>query len=113
MLRTSLLGTSSIVRCLLFANTSTNASTKLPQIKVALCIQRYPHLSPKMNQLEKDYTDLLRQLEDESSYLSDHELRHKRELWVEEIIRWIMIDLICLGKLLNNDKVQRQVQQQQ
>ena len=55
-------------------------SGKLPQIKVALCIQRYAHLSPEMSQLEKDYTDLLAQLETENSYLSDHELRHKREM---------------------------------
>jgi hypothetical protein len=70
---------SSIVRRLILANASTNTSAKLPQIKVALCIQRYPHLSPEMNQLEKDYTNLMIQLEVENSYLSDHELRHKRE----------------------------------
>lgn len=79
---------SSIARRLLLANASTNVQTsssskimfeKLPQIKVALCIQRYPHLSPEMNQLEKDYTNLMTQLEVENSYLSDHELRHKRE----------------------------------
>ncbi len=65
------------------ASTSVSASSssdKVPQIKVALCIQRYPHLSPQMSQLEKDYTDLITQLETENSYLSDHELRHKTEV---------------------------------
>ncbi len=81
---------SSIARRFVIAKASTNVevssssptikSEKLPQIKVALCIQRYPHLSPEMNQLEKDYTDLLAQLEVENSYLSDHELRHKSEM---------------------------------
>jgi hypothetical protein len=83
---------SSIARRLVIANASTNVQTsassssstikseKLPQIKVALYIQRYAHLSPDMNQLEKDYTNLLTQLETENSYLSDHELRHKREM---------------------------------
>jgi len=33
-----------------------------------------------MSQLEKDYTNLMTQLETENSYLSDHELRHKREV---------------------------------
>jgi len=83
---------SSIARRLVIANASTNVqassssstikSEKLPQIKVALCIQRYAHLSPDMNQLEKDYTNLLTQLETENSYLSDHELRHKSEMYV-------------------------------
>jgi hypothetical protein len=81
---------SSIARRFVIAKASTNVevssssptikSEKLPQIKVALCIQRYAHLSPEMNQLEKDYTDLLAQLEVENSYLSDHELRHKSEM---------------------------------
>jgi hypothetical protein len=81
---------SSIARRFVIAKASTNVETssssptvkaeKLPQIKVALCIQRYAHLSPEMNQLEKDYTDLLAQLEVENSYLSDHELRHKSEM---------------------------------
>jgi hypothetical protein len=81
---------SSIARRLVIANASTNAQTssssstikseKVPQIKVALCIQRYAHLSPEMSQLEKDYTNLLTELETENSYLSDHELRHKREM---------------------------------
>lgn len=78
-----------IGRRLVVASASTNVQTssaptiksdKLPQIKVALCIQRYAHLSPEMNQLEKDYTNLLTQLETENSYLSDHELRHKSEM---------------------------------
>ncbi len=84
---------SSVARRLVIANASTNVQTsssssstikseKLPQIKVALCIQRYAHLSPDMNQLEKDYTNLLTQLETENSYLSDHELRHKSEMYV-------------------------------
>ncbi|CAF4991136.1 unnamed protein product, partial [Rotaria sp. Silwood1] len=78
---------SSIARRLIVANASTNVqasstikSEKIPQIKVALCIQRYVHLSPEMNELEKDYTNLVTQLETEHSYLSDHELRHKREI---------------------------------
>ncbi len=82
---------SSIARRLVIANASTNVqisstssstikSEKLPQIKVALCIQRYAHLSPEMSQLEKDYTNLVTQLETENSYLSDHELRHKNEM---------------------------------
>lgn len=88
LLRTSLLVSSSIARRLVLANasTSTQAATaavtkseKLPQIKVALCIQRYAHLSPEMAPIEKDYADLITQLETENSYLSDHELRHKRE----------------------------------
>lgn len=62
------------------SSSSTQQSDKVPPIKVALCIQRYAQLSPEMNQLEKDYTDLITQLEVENSYLSDHELRHKREL---------------------------------
>lgn len=69
---------SSIIRRLV-STSSTAKSEKLPQIKVALCIQRYVHLSPEMSQLEKDYTNLITQLEVENSYLSDHELRHKRE----------------------------------
>ncbi len=84
---------SSVARRLVIANASTNVQTsssssstikseKLPQIKVALCIQRYAHLSPDMNQLEKDYTNLLTQVETENSYLSDHELRHKSEMYV-------------------------------
>ena len=97
MLRTSLLGksidtiglhqpdplllvSSSIARRLFIAHASTAAkSEKTLPIKVALCIQRYAHLSPEMNQLEKDYSNLLTQLETEHSYLSDHELRHKAE----------------------------------
>ncbi len=78
---------SSIARRVIVANASTNVQAssplkpeKFPQIKVALCIQRYAHLSPEMSQLEKDYTNLLAQLETENSYLSDHELRHKTEL---------------------------------
>jgi hypothetical protein len=80
---------SSIVRRLIVANASTNVQAsssppttkpdKLPQIKVALCIQRYVHLAPEMNPLEKDYSNLITELETENSYLSDHELRHKRE----------------------------------
>lgn len=90
MLRNSLLVSSSIVRRLIVANASTNVQTaaaaatiktdKQPQIKVALCIQRYAHLSPELSQLEKDYSDLMIQLETENSYLSDHELRHKNEV---------------------------------
>jgi hypothetical protein len=89
MLRTALLSKLSFVaRRLVVVNASTNVQTpssstikqdKIPQIKVALCIQRYPHLSPEMSELEKDYTNLLGQLETENSYLSDHELRHKTE----------------------------------
>jgi hypothetical protein len=82
---------SSIARRIVVANASTNVqastsspptvkSEKLPQIKVALCIQRYVHLSPEMDPLEKDYSNLITQLETENSYLSDHELRHKREM---------------------------------
>ena len=56
-----------------------STTAKRSQIKVALCIQRYAHLSPEMTQLEKDYMDLITQLEVENSYLSDHELRHKTE----------------------------------
>ena len=33
-----------------------------------------------MDPLEKDYTEFITQLETENSYLSDHELRHKREM---------------------------------
>ncbi|UJR26550.1 hypothetical protein I4U23_007873 [Adineta vaga] len=102
MLRTSLRVSSSIARRLVIANassnsqksaaaaaaapssttttTTTNKSNNRPQIKVALCIQRYAHLSPEMTSLEKDYSNLNLQLETENSYLSDHELRHKREV---------------------------------
>jgi len=58
---------------------STKQQQQLPQITVALCIQRYVHLSPEMTKLEKDYSNLITQLEAENSYLSDHELRHKTE----------------------------------
>ncbi|CAF1559113.1 unnamed protein product [Adineta ricciae] len=88
LLRIPSLVSSSIVRRLVIANASTSSQTtaavtkseKLPQIKVALCIQRYAHLSPEMAPIEKEYTDLITEVETENSYLSDHELRHKREL---------------------------------
>ena len=94
MILLTFLVSSPIVRRLVAANVSTNIqsssspssswstikSEKFPQIKVALCIQRYAYLSPEMNQLEKDYTNLITQLEIENSHLSDHELRHKTEV---------------------------------
>ena len=76
---------SSIARRCFLAHASGNApaagkSDAMPQIKVALCIQRYASLSPEMNPLEKEYTTLLERLETDNSYLSDHELRHKTEM---------------------------------
>ncbi|CAF1342721.1 unnamed protein product, partial [Didymodactylos carnosus] len=60
---------------------SDDTNIQTPQnIAVALCIQRYPHLSPEMSKLESDYSDLIEKSETAESYLSDHELRIKREL---------------------------------
>lgn len=55
------------------------STSKSSSIKVALCLQRYPTLSPPMTSLEKNYSELVTKLETETSYLSDHEMRHKRE----------------------------------
>ena len=70
---------SSIARRCFLAHASSHASA-MPQIKVALCIQRYASLSPEMKPLEKEYSNLLERLETDNSYLSDHELRHKTEM---------------------------------
>ena len=83
---------------MIVANALTSSSTtanKQPQIKVALCIQRYAHLSPEMSQLEKDYTNLLTQVETEGSYLSDHELRHKREVYVKFFFLNLILIVLC------------------
>ena len=85
---------SSIVRRCFLANASSNApparkSDSMPQIKVALCIQRYASLSPEMTPLEKEYSNLLGRLETDNSYLSDHELRHKTEMYVFASARYM------------------------
>lgn len=114
---------SSLTRRLFIANTTVQASTsssaalktdKVPPIKVALCIQRYAQLSPDMTQLEKDYSDMVTQLEMESSYLSDHELRHKRELFVKTFFLFdYMGKSNFLARWLSKNKHRQPVQRQQ
>lgn len=45
-----------------------------------ICLERKPVITQELTPLEKRYLEFLRQLETEKSYLSDHELRHKKDL---------------------------------
>lgn len=46
-----------------------------------MCLERRPVITPELNQLEKEYQELLNQLELENSLKSDHELRHELEMY--------------------------------
>ena len=52
----------------------TPTSHEIPQIQVAVCLQRLPIITREKIELEKHYTELQEQLEFEHSSLSDYEI---------------------------------------
>ena len=55
-------------------NTSTAVNNEIPQIRIAICLQRLPIITREKNELEKLYDELQEQLEFEHSSLSDYEV---------------------------------------
>ena len=48
----------------------------------AVCIERQPVITQDVNKREEEFHELMSTIEDELSLLSDHELRHRSDLWV-------------------------------
>jgi Skp family chaperone for outer membrane proteins len=55
-------------------NTETSLNYDIPQIQVAVCLQRLPVITRDQTDLEKLYSELQEQLEFEHSSLSDYEV---------------------------------------
>lgn len=66
------------------SNSSSNESEKDTNLKTRLfasvCIERMPVITCDANDLEKRYLNLINELNIRNSYLSDHELRHRKDL---------------------------------
>lgn len=45
----------------------------------AVCVERKPIITPELNELEKEFKQLLSELEFEKSLKSAHEVRHENE----------------------------------
>ena len=56
------------------SSTPTSLTNQLPEIHVAVCIQRLPILTREKTELEMQYEELQEQLELEHSSLSDYEV---------------------------------------
>ena len=50
------------------------------QLHSAVCLQRHAVIIAKKNDIEERFSQLMSAMEDELSLLSDHELRHKKDL---------------------------------
>ncbi|XP_031631867.1 39S ribosomal protein L46, mitochondrial [Contarinia nasturtii] len=61
-------------------STLANAEPSKWDLLVGVQIERLPVITKTLNKLERDYQDLLRQIEFENSYKSDFELREEREI---------------------------------
>lgn len=46
----------------------------------AVCVERMPVITSEMNDLEKRYSNLINEMNIRRSYLSDHELRHLKDM---------------------------------
>lgn len=57
-------------------------SKRTIRLHASVCIERMPVITCEMNDLEKRYSNLINQINVRKSLLSNHELRHKRDLWV-------------------------------
>ncbi|CAG9865044.1 unnamed protein product [Phyllotreta striolata] len=56
-------------------------------IFAAVCLERKPVITPKLNELEKEYEELSKTIEFERSVKSDFELRHESEVKNLEILK--------------------------
>lgn len=50
------------------------------RIFASVCIERMPVITCDMNDLEKRYLNLINEMNIRNSYLSDHELRHIKDM---------------------------------
>jgi hypothetical protein len=55
-------------------------SEKPVRLFASVCIERMPIITCDMNDIEKRYSDLINQINVKKSLLSDHELRHLKDL---------------------------------
>ncbi|GFR66542.1 39S ribosomal protein L46, mitochondrial [Elysia marginata] len=46
----------------------------------AICVERHPVITPDKSRIEEHFSEILSKIEEENSYLSDHEVRHLKEL---------------------------------
>lgn len=66
------------------------------QLCSAVCLQRTTKITQEMTKIEKDFSQLMSQLELENSSLSDHELRHKDDQWV---LKLNIADVLTAAKI--------------
>lgn len=57
-----------------------SSSKRAIRLHASVCIERMPVITCEMNDLEKRYSNLINQINVRKSLLSNHELRHKRDL---------------------------------
>ncbi|XP_069679808.1 large ribosomal subunit protein mL46 [Periplaneta americana] len=59
----------------------------------AICLERKPVISRDMNDIERQFSGMLAQIELENSYKSDHEMRRKRDKLQAELIKSKSVDI--------------------
>lgn len=65
----------------------------------AVCVERKPIITQELVPIEKKYLEFLRQVEMEKSHLSDHEVRHKKDLInAEKLKSGKTVDLDAMSK---------------
>ena len=64
------------------------AASKNASLFVSVCVERMPVITGEMDELEKRYSNLINEINVKKSVLSNHELRHLKDLLV--LIRFFL-----------------------
>ena len=63
-------------------NPENKSKQRIIRLYASVCVERMPVITCEMNDLEKRYSNLINQINVRKSLLSNHELRHKKDLFV-------------------------------
>lgn len=62
------------------SNQSNDSANKTVNLYASVCVERMPVITCDMNDLEKRYSNLINEINIRRSLLSNHELRHLKDL---------------------------------
>lgn len=72
-------------------------------IVTSVCIERLPVVTPPLNEMQKKYMNLIKELEVENSLKSDHELRHENDKLQVELLKNESVDADTVSKVTAQD----------
>lgn len=72
----------------------------------AVCLERLPIITQDITPIEKEMSELYKQMDYEYSCMSDHELRHAEDLWVSSIDSSNIIFFECFKSIFDSKIVE-------